>query len=251
MKQKLTGNTIIFDWGNTLVLDPFEDLLPKVCDQAAKIAKQKFNIKLDASAFSKSWRDVNNNMQFQYASHFSQEEPFIQEALSKISIAADIRALFAPEILSLYRQNFKTLLELNPRNKKIKETLVKLKVMGKRFGIISNDRKFTARATLKWMKIDYLFDHFLPSEEIEVEKPDPKVFEIASKRFKTLFSDIIYVGDDLIKDIQCAHRAGVKVILYIPPQKYRTANSWRNYSGVLDKPDATINNIKEILNVVS
>lgn len=251
MKQKLNGNIIIFDWGNTLVLDPFDIILPEVCLKAAKLAKDMFRIEIDALSFSKAWSKVNNEVQFQYASHFSQEEPFIQQALELISVPADIRMLLTPQILSIYRFAFKSLLKSDMRKTEVNAVLKKLKERNKKMGILTNDRKFTARATLTWMDAYSYIDKFFSAEEIGYEKPDPQVFDVISERFNSPLSDIIYIGDDPIRDIKCAHDAHVKAVLYVPPKQYRTSKSWRNYAAISDIPEATVKIFKDILNVIS
>lgn len=246
----LEGNSIVFDWGNTLVLDPFDKIAPKASRQAAKSAKVQFDFELDPDSFLRAWIKANDEINFQFASHFSQEEPWIQAALREIGVPADIRALLAPQILGHYRLTFKALLEADPRREEIHATLEELRGRGKHLAVLSNDRTFTPQSTLKWLGVIDLFDHFLTSEEIGIEKPDPRVFSVASERFGKPIADIIYVGDDPIRDVQCAHQAGAKAVLYVPPEEFRSAKSWRDYSAQSDKPDATVHQFRDLLKVI-
>lgn len=251
MSNKFSESIIIFDWGNTLVLDPFYTILPSVIKKTSVIAKKKFDINLNTSMFSDAWNKSNAELDFPFASHFAQEESFIYEGLRGAEVAAEICPLLAPLVLAEYRKSFKELLEIDtPRNNEIKETLIKLKKLGKKLGVLSNERYFTPRATLKWLGLAQFFDHFLTSEEMGIAKPDPRVFDVVSERFGSPLANIIYVGDDPVRDMQCAHAAGIKAILYIPPTNRRLSKNWRNYSISTDKPEAVINHFHDILKLV-
>jgi HAD superfamily hydrolase (TIGR01549 family) len=250
-QEPLIGSSVVFDWGNVLVFDPFGDLLPQVSQKAVDVAKASFNFELNQNAFANAWSKANSELNFPYASHFSQEEPLIQAGLKDANVPAEIRALLAPIILVSYRQCFKELLEKDPRKQELRQTLEELRNRGKHLAVLSNDRSFTPRSTLKWLGVVDLFDHFLTSEEIKIEKPDPRVFEVAAEHFGKPVSDIIYVGDDPVRDVVCAHQAGVKSILYVPPEKYRSSTSWRDYSVQPDKPDAVVGEFSELLQVIS
>jgi HAD superfamily hydrolase (TIGR01549 family) len=250
-RESLRGESIVFDWGNTLVFDPFDTLAPRVAESAANIALREFEFTLDYPKFLSAWSRSNSELNFPFASHFSQEEPWIQQGLREAGVPEEIRSLFGPQILSEYRLSFKTLLENDPRRKELRETLEAFKNKGKHLAVISNDRSFTPKATLTWLGIADLFDHFLTSEEIGIEKPDPRVFEVAAERFGRPIGDIIYVGDDPIRDVQCAHKAGAKAILYVPPEKYRSSKSWRDYSLSPDKPEFTVERFSDLLKVIA
>lgn len=249
---KFSETIIIFDWGNTLVLDPFQAVLPEVVKKTATLAKEKFGITLDTQAFSNFWSKSNSELDFPNASHFFQEEPFIQQGLKGASVPVEICPLLAPMILSEYRMKFKEVLEKQAkRTIQVNETLIKLREAGKKLGVLSNDRSFTPRATLKWLKLSDLFELIITSEDMGLAKPDPRVFDIISEKFIKPLTDIIYIGDDPVKDIQCAHAAGIKAILHIPPDRDRLSKNWRNYSISTDQPDATITNFPELLDLFS
>lgn len=247
----ISGNSIVFDWGNTLVFDPFDTLAPRVSEAARRIAFDQFQFNLDSHIFLENWSRANSDINFQFASHFSQEEAFIQAGLKDSGVPADKRILLGPQILSEYRKSFKDLLENDLRREELRSTLEGLRIRGKHLAVLSNDRSFTPRATLGWLGVADLFNHFLTSEEMGVEKPDPKVFDIAAKYFGKPTSDMIYVGDDPIRDVQCAHSAGVKAVLYVPPEQYRSSKSWRDYSSSPDKEDARVDKFSDLLKVIA
>lgn len=249
-QEPLKGESIVFDNGNTIVFDPFDDLKEEVTHKASQIALEKFAVTLDARTFLSAWDEANDKLNFPFASHFLQEEPFIQAALKAIGVDDGKRPTLALAILGYYRESFQEHLENDPRRGEIRDTLTELRKRGKHLAVLSNDRDFAARSMFAWLGIEDLFEHFLTSEEIGVEKPDPEVFKIASQRFGKPIQDIIYVGDDPERDVVCAHNAGAKAILYVPPGKFRSSTSWRDYSRIQQEPDATIENFRDLLGVI-
>jgi len=250
-QEPLRGESIVFDWGNTLVFDPFDVLAPIVAEKAAQLASSQFNLNLDPEAFFSHWNQANNDLNFLFASHFSQEEPWIQVGLKETGVPETVRILLGPQVLAVYRQDFKQLLENDPRKEELQTTLIELKRRGKHLAVVSNDRSFTPKATLTWLGVAGLFDHFLTSEETGIEKPDPRIFDVAAKCFGKSISDIIYVGDDPIRDVQCAHKAGAQAILYVSPEQYRSPKSWRDYSQSPDKEDRRVDKFSDLLKVIA
>src|SRR3990170_8025201 len=113
-EKPLEGSSIVFDWGNTLVFDPFDTLLPIVSEKAVAIAQDRFQLGLDKKRFSEAWGNANSVLNFQFASHFSQEEPWIQAGLKEAGVPDDIRVLLGPQILAEYRSSFRDLLQNDP-----------------------------------------------------------------------------------------------------------------------------------------
>lgn len=250
-QEPLTGESIVFDNGNTIVFDPFDDLKERVAKDALEIASNEFHVLLDQDKFLDAWTRANANIDFPFSSHFSQEEPFIQAGLKAAEVDDGVRPILALAILKQYREQFRELLEKNPRRNELRNTLEELRSRGKHLAVLSNDRDFATRSMMNWMGIEDLFDHFLTSEGIGIEKPDPEIFSIAAQHFGRSIGDIIYVGDDPVRDVKCAHDAGAKAVLYVPPEEYRTSKSWRAYSAEEQlEPDATIENFRDLLTVI-
>lgn len=248
--KKIICKNIVFDWGNTLVFDPFDDIKQIVAEKSLEYTKGKYGIEFDVEKFVAEWTVSNENLSYQFASHFMQEEPFIQWALKSAGVKDEIRIFLSLKILEIYREEFRNKLINDPRKEILRHLLVEIKNKGKQTAIVSNDRAFSARASFIWMGIDNLIDHYLPAEIIGFEKPDPLVISVAAECFGCKTNDIAYVGDDPIRDIQCGHKAGAKAILCVPPEKYRTSKSWRDYENHTDQPDATIQTLEELLNVI-
>lgn len=86
--------------------------------------------------------------------------------------------------------------------------------------IITNGFVEVQHTKLKTCGIDKYFEQVLCSEEVGVNKPNPKVFYEALQRTKADISSSIMIGDDLICDIGGAENIGMKAILYDPQNKH-------------------------------
>lgn len=98
---------------------------------------------------------------------------------------------------------------------KIKETLIALKKMGLKLGILSNT--FVNRHSLeKHLEQVGILDFFtvrMYSYEFNFRKPDARIFKIAAERIGEAVENIMYVGDRIDKDIKPALKIGMHVVL--------------------------------------
>jgi putative hydrolase of the HAD superfamily len=247
---KIKVRAIVFDYGNTLLHDPFYDVL--------KIKMKRFREVLGKSGYNfgkkeiiEAWRKADNEINYPHISHFAQEEPIIIETLRRLNVKIEDIPFLAPKILSIYREGYKEILnrEKKKRKKEILETIEALTKKGKKLGIFSNGRKFDLDFGIKTYGIEKYFDFILSSEEAKVEKPDLQAFKIIIKKLNEFPENIVYVGDDPVKDVKGAKKAKMKAILYIPPKKYRKTTSWRNYN-VKVAPDAKITRISQLSRII-
>ncbi len=98
---------------------------------------------------------------------------------------------------------------------KIKETLIALKGLGLKLGILSNTF-VNAHSLEKHLKQLGLLDFFtvkMYSYEFDFRKPDARIFKIAAKRIGEAAENIMYVGDRIDKDIIPALKIGFKSVL--------------------------------------
>jgi putative hydrolase of the HAD superfamily len=106
---------------------------------------------------------------------------------------------------------------------------------------------------MKLYGISEYFRFILSSEEIGAEKPNPLVFGTIIQRIEELPENIVYVGDDPVRDIVGAKKLGMKGILYLPPKNYRKSVPWRKYDIEIPKefePDATIRDLQELKRLI-
>ncbi len=89
-------------------------------------------------------------------------------------------------------------------------TLEKLKGMGFRFGLISNAADAdNVHRQLEKHGLDKTFEQTLISAELDLRKPDKRIFEMALEFFSVPASRALMIGDTLEADILGAQNAGI------------------------------------------
>jgi putative hydrolase of the HAD superfamily len=94
-----------------------------------------------------------------------------------------------------------------------------LRAHGVRLGIISNaDERLQAQ--LKALGLTPYFEHIVGSSDVKIEKPDPRIFEIALERMGVPPEETLYVGDYRWLDFEPARRLGMQALLVDPLGTY-------------------------------
>lgn len=88
-------------------------------------------------------------------------------------------------------------------------TLLKLRDMGYRLGIVSEGRAVKQWQKLIQLGIQHLFHFVIISEEIGIETMSPELFKLILKKLKAQPNEAIFVGNQLDTDILCANKAKV------------------------------------------
>jgi putative hydrolase of the HAD superfamily len=98
---------------------------------------------------------------------------------------------------------------------KTKETLTALTKLGLKLGIVSNT--FVNAASLdKHLAQLGILDFFqvrLYSYEFDFRKPDTRIFKTAADKIGEMFENILFVGDQINKDIKAAMKTGMHAVL--------------------------------------
>jgi putative hydrolase of the HAD superfamily len=95
------------------------------------------------------------------------------------------------------------------------EVFAKLKNLGYRLGVISNSDGSIAGSMQKFGFAPF-FDCMIDSHVVGVEKPDPRIFEMALQQLGLPAERCAYVGDNYDRDVIGARRAGLTPILLDP-----------------------------------
>jgi len=95
------------------------------------------------------------------------------------------------------------------------ESLARLRAAGMRLAVISNSDGRAAAALDAGGLLDQ-FEFVIDSGEVGVEKPDPRIFQIALERMGINPADALYVGDLYEVDAVGARAAGLHVMLLDP-----------------------------------
>lgn len=104
-------------------------------------------------------------------------------------------------------------------------TIAALSARGIALGILSN---FSANLenVLRQVGVHHYFDFFIVSAVAGVEKPDPRIFDLAARAANQARQAIVYIGDSPFHDIAGAQRAGLDAILV------DRSNRYPNFDGV-------------------
>lgn len=101
------------------------------------------------------------------------------------------------------------------------KSLSRLKNAGLKLGVVSNfDERL--EKTLVVHDLAKYFDFLVTSVSVNVEKPDPAIFQHALKLSGTAAWDAAHVGDDVYNDYQAAKGAGMHAFLLtnqLPPSE--------------------------------
>lgn len=238
-------NEIVFDYGNTLLLDPFDEIIRKQSIKLRRILASE-GYKTRWSRVKKVWIQVNKQVDFPFVSHFYQDERIVKAALEGVGIEQRDSQRLTNRLLNQYRAGFRDILRDDKRRTEVSKTLGYLKKIGLKLAVLSNERQRVLDLSLRLYGIRDFFSLVLSSEKMRMEKPNPSAFNTLLEYLKSRASNTMYVGDDLIRDIIPAKGIGITTVLYIPPQKYRTETSWRNYRHIETEPDFTIKRFSEL-----
>lgn len=91
--------------------------------------------------------------------------------------------------------------------------LGRLRALGLRLAVISNANG-TLRAHLARLGLEAHVDHVVDSHDVGVEKPDPRLFQIALERVGTRAETTVHVGDLYHVDVTGARAAGLRAVLF-------------------------------------
>ncbi|HCP40716.1 MAG TPA: noncanonical pyrimidine nucleotidase, YjjG family [Cryomorphaceae bacterium] len=97
-----------------------------------------------------------------------------------------------------------------------KETLETLAQRGYKMHIITNG--FTESQTIKFTEsgLKHYFDLLLCSDEVGVNKPEPKIFRAALSRTRAKRKESLMIGDNLIADCIGARNQGIDQVFFNP-----------------------------------
>tara|TARA_Y100000310_G_scaffold345252_1_gene463135 strand:+ start:3297 stop:4157 length:861 start_codon:yes stop_codon:yes gene_type:complete len=138
------------------------------------------------------------------------------------------------------------------------ETLKKLRTQGIKIGIVSNSQFYTpinlnivlkhkSKGRIKRWQDFFTAGLCALSYKEGFSKPNPKLFTKPKSKFKA--SEMLMIGNDMLKDIRTAQKAGLRTVLFAGDKKsLRLHRGSKSVKGV--KPDAIITDWKQLLRVV-
>lgn len=129
------------------------------------------------------------------------------EGFRRIGVSADDAVRFAAELLdAAHGGDFQDVFE------DVVPALDALKARGKLLGIISNFSP-NCESLLGQLGLAHYFDFFIVSGIVGIEKPDPRIFELAIHAAAKRPAELVYVGDSVFHDVQGALQVGMGAAL--------------------------------------
>ena len=108
--------------------------------------------------------------------------------------------------------------------------------------IVSDAQTAYAIPELHAVGLSGYFDPIIVSGNVGYRKPDERLFRTALTAMKMKASEVLYVGNDMYRDVYGAQRLGIKTVFF------RSNQGTQEKDGV--KPDYIIYNFPELLNAI-
>ena len=214
---------VLFDLDNTLI-----DFLTmkRRCTQAAVSAMIKAGLKME-------YKKAYSVMFEMYEEYGTEDQTIFQKFLRKVH-KVDYKILSAGIIA--YRKV--KVNELVPYAG-VKSVLSSLQKKGLKLGVVSDAPRLQTWLRLTEVGLVDYFDVVLGYEDTGELKPSPLPFRKALKKMKLKPEEVVFVGDNLRRDIAGAKKVGMKTVL----AKYG------QFSKSKGKADWEIEEIKELVSV--
>ena len=111
-----------------------------------------------------------------------------------------------------------------------------------KIGIITNGSTHRQKAKIINTNLNNYFDTIIISEEVGLSKPDKRIFELALNKLNVQPEDVLFIGDDLEKDIAGPQNANINGV-WFNPQKIKNT--------IQIQPYAEINTLDSLLSYVN
>jgi putative hydrolase of the HAD superfamily len=190
---------LIFDAGGVLVFPNF-DFLAQIANRVGIATSPQEIAEQHAKLFRAFDEHVVQHHQFPAIDYFPDLFKRVTDSVDKVQSALE-RILEAQKDQHLWATT----------QPWVGEALRKLKRQGYQMAVISNSEG-TVEQILEEVDLRDNFEIVIDSFVVGVEKPDPRIFEIALERLEWDHTDTIYIGDIFYIDIWGANRAGLGAI---------------------------------------
>lgn len=111
-----------------------------------------------------------------------------------------------------------------------------------RLAIISDGQTTSAVAELNTLGLSGYFDPIVVSGDFGYRKPDERLFTTALSAMKMKSSEVLYVGNDMYRDVYGAQRVGIKTVFF------KSNQGTQEKDGV--RPDYIIYSFPELLHAI-
>jgi HAD superfamily hydrolase (TIGR01509 family) len=203
---------VFFDAGNTLLRMNYAAITARLLDHGVRVdvsdvqrAEWRARVRLDASLGARP------------ITHASTESAGTGDLYSRLileELGVVDRAVI--EAMAVWRRAYNPPVGVwNTLEPDAEAALRLVRGAGLGAGVISNSNG-SVRAILDSLGLGAYLDFVLDSSEVGVEKPDPRIFELALQQAALTAHEAVYVGDLYSIDVLGARRAGLPAVLLDP-----------------------------------
>ena len=238
-KEEKKYKAIFFDFGGTL-MDAESDIIAHL--HIMKDIIQKYRL----SAIPKDMVNKYNSFLFTRDMTLLDCDPnetlfsTLRESTEKAfrGVLAEYNIQASEEDIQWFKKSFlknhKKYIRLFPETFEI---IQKIKEINIHLGVISDIDKDYQEFQFKVFGIDKMFDSITTSEEVQLYKPEPKIFQVALNKAECKGEESIIIGDSYKKDIIGGKNMGMTTIWI---------NTFRMDGKDKEKADFTVTYLKEI-----
>lgn len=191
---------VLFDAGNTLIHLDYPRIAVAV---GAVVGRPLTAAELEAHA-----PGAAAAMERAAATDRERAAAFLEALCTAAGVEADTMETMRSRLVRLHRERH-LWAALRPGTR---AALERLRAAGVRLGIVSNSDGRVEEA-LEAAGLRPLFDVIVDSALVGVEKPDPRIFAVATEALKVTPAEAVYVGDLYEVDVVGARAAGLDVVL--------------------------------------
>jgi putative hydrolase of the HAD superfamily len=218
---------VLFDLDNTLI--DFMTMKRRSCE-AAISAMIDAGLNMDKDEAYKKLFEL-------YEEHGIENQRIFQKFLRKVTGKVDYRILARG--ITAYRRVQAGYLEPYPR---VRSTLIALKEKGLILGIVTDAPRMRAWLRLTEMGLSDFFNVVITLDDTGVAKPNELPFKAALRAIGAKPEEILFVGDNPIRDIAGAKNLGMKTAL----AKYGQIFQNSKY-----KADYELNSFSDLISIIS
>lgn len=221
---------VLFDLDNTLI-----DFMrmKRLCTEEAVSGMIAAGLPMD----KKKAVDIMYKM---YMEHGIEDQTIFQKFLKKTQGKIDYKIL--AEGINCYRRVKSSFTEPYP---KVISTLLELRRMGLKLGVVSDAPRLQAWLRLAGMRLSEFFDFVITKDDVEGRlKPDELPFRAALDKLGIPPGQILFVGDNPERDIKGANRAGMASVL----ARYESQPAQKG--GSREKAKYEIFDVSELIKIV-
>lgn len=216
---------IIFDLDNTL----YDYTLYHNHSMAALDEYAASRLSIPKTEFQNAFKEGRRSVKKQLANTTAQHNRllYFQKALEFLGINP------IPYALDLSNMYWDTMLNTMKPYEKALECLQILKEADIKISVCTDLTVEIQYKKIHRLGIKPYIDAIVTSEEIGIEKPDPKMFLSCLEKMRLELSQVIYIGDDYNKDIAGCQNIGMNYLWFNPYKKKSSDRQIESYDELL------------------